>query len=300
VKATVPHPIPYQGSKRKLAPSIRRYIPSDIETFYEPFAGSAAVSLYAAHHGLSRHFVIADSLEPIVDLWEAIIQRPEEVSIRYDEIWKQQNDGNPDHYNLVRERFNTGKDPVDLLYLICRCVKNAVRFGGKGHFNQSADRRRRGMHPETMRKAVLGASKLLKGKTELRKGDWLITTADACATDFIYMDPPYLGTSVGRDKRYHQQLLSEPLIEGIKILNGRNIRFLLSYDGMTGSKEYGPALPGHLQLSRIFLNAGKSTQSILQGKSEETIESLYVSENLGAIAVDDTDRLKREQLALGI
>lgn len=46
----LPHPIPYQGSKRKLAPMIDDYLPDGIDTFYEPFAGSAAMTIYAAHH----------------------------------------------------------------------------------------------------------------------------------------------------------------------------------------------------------------------------------------------------------
>ena len=32
----LPHPIPYQGSKRKLAPVISRYLPRSVATFYEP------------------------------------------------------------------------------------------------------------------------------------------------------------------------------------------------------------------------------------------------------------------------
>ena len=36
----LPHPIPYQGSKRSLAPMIGPYIPRGVETFFEPFAGS--------------------------------------------------------------------------------------------------------------------------------------------------------------------------------------------------------------------------------------------------------------------
>jgi len=36
----LPHPIPYQGSKRSLAPTIGRYVPDDIGTWCEPFAGS--------------------------------------------------------------------------------------------------------------------------------------------------------------------------------------------------------------------------------------------------------------------
>ena len=44
----LPHPIPYQGSKRNLEPLIGRYVPADVETWFEPFARSAAMSLWAA------------------------------------------------------------------------------------------------------------------------------------------------------------------------------------------------------------------------------------------------------------
>lgn len=40
-----PHVIPYQGSKRKLADNILKQINFDVSAFYEPFAGSAAVTL---------------------------------------------------------------------------------------------------------------------------------------------------------------------------------------------------------------------------------------------------------------
>ncbi len=39
VIARVPHPIPYQGSKRNLAPAILGYLPERVGTQIEPFAG---------------------------------------------------------------------------------------------------------------------------------------------------------------------------------------------------------------------------------------------------------------------
>ncbi|MCV2873229.1 DNA adenine methylase [Defluviimonas sp. WL0050] len=275
----LPHAIPYQGSKRKLAPIIAQYVPRS-KTFYEPFCGSAAMTIYAAHKGLADRFVIADSLEPIVQLQEAIVERPDATAARYKEIWLGQTDGNTGYFNEVRDRYNAERDPVDLLYLICRCVKNAVRFNASGRFTQSVDKRRLGMRPEKMREAVLGVSSLLRGRTEFRVGDWLETTADATTQDFIYMDPPYLGTSVGPDKRYHQQMTQEPLIEGLASLNDRSIPFALSYDGMTGDKEYGPPLPDHLRMTRLLLHAGTSSQATLSGRKAETVESLYMSEGL--------------------
>lgn len=276
----LPHPIPYQGSKRNLAPLIARYVPSEICTWYEPFAGSAAMTLWAASRGAAAHYVIADRLEPIAELWKAIIERPTKTADRYESIWSAQMKEDIGHFNRVRDRYNTERDPVDLLYLICRCVKNAVRFNGKGHFTQSVDKRRLGMRPEKMRSAIQRAAHLLKGKTEVRVGDWLETTRDARAADFVYMDPPYLGTSIGRDKRYAHQLGSEELITGLRNFHKRSLRFALSYDGMTGNKEYGPPLPEELGLTRLLLHAGRSSQATLSGLKADTIESLYMSPGL--------------------
>lgn len=276
----LPHPIPYQGSKRNLVPLIAPYIPPKIDTWYEPFAGSAAMTLWSAHHNIAKRYIIADILAPLGALWEAIIDHPSETSARYRQVWIGQQDNNPDYFNTVRARYNAGRDPVDLLYLICRCVKNAVRFNAKGNFTQSHDKRRLGMRPDRMEQAILGASMLLRGKTEVRVGDWRTTLADAGPGDFAYLDPPYLGTTIGSDKRYAEQLRSETLVAGIRELVNRDIRFGLSYDGMTGGREYGPPLPEELGLSRLLLHAGRSSQATLVGRSEETVESLYMSPGL--------------------
>jgi DNA adenine methylase len=276
----LPHPIPYQGSKRNLAPLINRYLPRHIDTWYEPFAGSAAMTLWAANKNLAKTYVIADSLAPIADLWKAIIDHPKQTADKYENIWNGQQQSDLGYFNIIRERYKNSRDPVDLLYLICRCVKNAVRFNRHGVFTQSVDKRRFGMQPQKMRASIVGASGLLRGRTEVRVGDWLQTVSDAQEEDFVYMDPPYLGTSVGRDKRYAEQMESERLIGGLKSLLDRDIRFGLSYDGMTGTKEYGPPLPDYLGMTRLLLHAGRSSQATLLGQKAETIESLYLSPGL--------------------
>jgi len=280
--AKLPHPIPYQGSKRSLAPMIAPYVPQDIVTWYEPFAGSAAMTIWAAHNKVAKHYVIGDVLAPIADLWRVIIENPKGTADHYAEIWHGQTTSDEGYFNAVRERYNSDRDPVELLYLICRCVKNAIRFNAKsGNFTQSRDKRRLGMKPEKMASAILGVSVLLKGKTEVVSGDWIKTVSGAGPEDFIYMDPPYLGTTVGKDKRYVEGLPQDRLIDGLADLRRRNIRFALSYDGMTGGKEYGPPLPDTLGLTRLLLHAGKSSQATLVGRSEETVESLYITPDLG-------------------
>ena len=276
----MPHPLPYQGSKRLLAPRIGAYMPRDVETWFEPFAGSAAMTLWALDARVARRYVIADVLAPIAELWKSIIVSPEATAQRYREIWEGQRPGDRDYFNTVRARFNAEGDAIDLLYLICRCVKNAVRFNAAGHFTQSVDQRRLGMDPARMAAAIAGSSELMRGRTEVRCGDWMATTSDAGTRDFVYLDPPYLGTSVGRDRRYVRQLQEADLIAGLEGLRARGVRFALSYDGMTGTKTYGAPLPDRLGLTRLLLDAGTSAQATLSGRAERTIESLYLSPGL--------------------
>lgn len=288
----IPHPIPYQGSKRNLAADICPLFPDNIKTLYEPFAGSAAITLYAARHSLAKHFVIGDILPQLIELWQQIVATPDDIAAAYESVWNGQANGEPAYFNSVRERFNQHGNPVDLLYLITRCVKNAVRFNRHGKFTQSADKRRLGMRPARMRAAVIGASKLLKGRVEFHCGDFKDTITAATKSDLVYMDPPYQGTTYGRDKRYFAQLEREHLIDALSELNGQGVPFLLSYDGMCGAVEYGEALPDHLEAKRILLNAGRSSQATLNGHDHVTVESLYVSKYLPDVAVTKTKREK--------
>ena len=295
----LPHPIPYQGSKRRLAPVIGRYLPENIRVFYEPFAGSAAMTVYAAYHRRAERFIVADSLAPIVALLRSIVEEPERTAARYRGVWDGQMEGGHGYFNEIRRRYNEGRDSVDLLYLICRCVKNAVRFNGHGCFTQSVDKRRLGMHPDKMLSAMSGVSSILRGRTEFRLGDWRETSADARPDDFVYMDPPYLGASIGRDKRYHRQIMREELVGGLENLRRRNVPFVLSYDGMTGGRTYGPPLPESLGLTRLLLYAGTSSQATLSGRNEETVESLYVTPGL-AEATNDAIHADAVQVSLAV
>lgn len=131
-----------------------------------------------------------------------------------------------------------------------------------------------------MRRELAGAAVLLHGRTTTICDDFEAVIGEATSADIVYLDPPYEGTSGGTDRRYHQGLSRDRLIAALDTLNRRNVPFLLSYDGRCGTKTYGSPLPESLGLTRRELRAGRSTQATLNGKSEVTIESLYVSPQL--------------------
>jgi len=296
----VPHPIPYQGSKRNLAPAILGYFPERVGTLIEPFAGSAALTLAAAARGLAGRYVINDLNKPLVDLWLAIIESPDKLARQYETLWRAQHEDRREYYDKVRDDFNRSGRPDCFLYLLARCVKASVRYNANGEFNQSPDNRRMGALPETMREHILGASHLLRGKAECSSLDYKDTVAKATPDDLLYMDPPYQGVCGERDPRYLKGVLFDEFVEVLEALNFRDIKYLVSYDGRTGERVHGRKLPERLRLHLVELEAGRSSQATLLGRAEVTVESLYLSP-----ALAESLKLRRhyprraaEQLAL--
>jgi DNA adenine methylase len=276
----IPHPIPYQGSKRGLAKYILPFFPLEINTLFEPFSGSAAISIAAAAHGKASKFQLNDLNQPLIALWNKIINSPDEIAARYEKLWTEQQGNERKYYDLVRDNFNKTKEPEYLLYLLARCVKASVRYNANGDFNQSPDNRRLGRNPKQMKEDIFAVSSLLKGKSTLTSVDYKEVLVCATPGDLVYMDPPYQGVCATGDPRYFSGIDFDEFMQELKKLNKKNVPFILSYDGRTGKKSYGKSLPDELEMYRLEVEAGRSTQATLLGRNDVTYESVYLSKNL--------------------
>ncbi len=294
----VPHPFPYQGSKRQLATQILSLIPEGTSRIHEPFLGSGAISIASAYTGKAEFFFLSDSHTPLARLWRAIIHRPHKLSDGYESLWQEQLGSEREFYDKVRARFNTSHEPECFLYLLARCVKAAIRYNGKGEFNNSPDNRRLGMNPDTMRANIRNTSELFRGRCEISSRDYRQTLDSIEQGDVVYLDPPYQGVCNTRDHRYHSGILFDEFVEYLQELNNRRALFIVSYDGRTGERSHGRELPRHLQATRLEVPVGRSSQSTLLGRSELTVESLYVSHDLEALALALDTRLRAEDESL--
>lgn len=198
----MPQPIPYQGSKRNIARLILDFFPEQFDTLIEPFAGSAAISIAAAVKGKAHKFRLNDINEPLMRLWDILLNSPEDISSSYARLWHEQT-GKKEYYFFIREEFNKTGKPEYLLYLLARCVKASVRYNARGEFNQSPDNRRRGRLPQNMSADIYAVSQLLGGRTVLSAVDYHRILQSASPYDLIYMDPPYQGVCGNRDPRYY-------------------------------------------------------------------------------------------------
>jgi DNA adenine methylase len=206
-----------------------------------------------------------------------IVNSPKELGKFYKELWRADHEDALEHYYQVRELFNRTQDPQLLLYLLARCVKGAVRYNADGLFNQSPDKRRLGTQPETMQANLSAISALLRGKTIITSLSYENVLANVREDDVVYMDPPYQGVCGERDSRYFSGIAFDDFVAQLGVLNLKNVRYLVSYDGRLGKRSYGKPLPAKLHLTLVEIEAGRSSQATLLGRDEMTVESLYLS-----------------------
>lgn len=273
----LPHPIPYQGSKRNLADQILRLFPEHFDSLIEPFAGSSAITIASAYYFKANSFIVNDINQPLINLWDTIINNPKSIIKSYHDIWHGQHGNEEEYYYQIRDRFNDTKQPEYLLFLLAKCVKAAVRYNVQGGFNQSPDKRRLGRNPSLMRDDILRVSQLLKGKVQLHSGDYKHILDLATSDDLVYMDPPYQGTGVNGGFNYAGKIEFDNFVVSLFELNNNNVPYILSFDGRTGDKTYGNPLPAKLNLTKIEINAGRSSQATLLSRSEITYETVYLS-----------------------
>ena len=224
-----------------------------------------------------------------MDLWVEILERPDQLADDYGKLWFEQQPNKKEFFFQIREEFNKTHCPHHLLYLLARIVKGAVRYSSEGQFNQSADNRRSGMKPNTIRKNITNISQLLAGRTSISSCDFRKVVTKVGSQDLVYMDPPYQGTSFTKDHRYFNGITYDDFVDVLSIMNNKGISFIISYDGITGKKRHGKLLPAFLSLKHLYIHAGRSSQATLLGVSDKTIESLYLSPAL-------VDRLEDEKL----
>lgn len=284
MNGVTPHIVQYQGSKRNLAPQILQYIPKKFNRLIEPFAGMAAITIAVAKQRRADHYLLNDLNGPLVNVLRECITHPQRLIDEYTRVWSEQlayQGGSVEHFYKVRDDFNKGnQSAANMLYLLARCVKGSVRYSSSGQFNQSPDKRRMGTNPKNLARNVYLISSYLKDKTAFSSVDYREVTRNARRGDVVYMDPPYQGVCSLRDNRYFSGIDFNDFVECVDDLNRRDIDFIISYDGACGDKQYGMDLPEELGLRKIMLIAGLSSQSLLLGKKETTVEALYLSHRL--------------------
>lgn len=192
-------PLKCQGIKTKLV----RFIAASIRwnaaatgKWIEPFVGTGCVAL-----NLAPPRALLTDLNPHVVRLLADIQQdrltPSGVRSALAREGKALAEKGAAHYYEVRERFNTTPSSIDFLFLNRSCFNGVVRFNGSGRFNTPFGHKPQRFDARFLSRVenqIGWARGQMKNKDwEIRCTDWRACFGHVSDTDFVYLDPPYIG-----------------------------------------------------------------------------------------------------------
>lgn len=192
-------PLKSQGIKTKLVRFIAMNVRWDAASdgrWVEPFVGTGCVAL-----NLAPPRALLTDLNPHVVRLLTDIQTgsltPSGVRSALSREGKALAQRGKEHYYEVRERFNAIPSSIDFLFLNRSCFNGVVRFNGSGRFNTPFGHKPQRFDARFLTRVenqISWAVGQMRNKDwDIRCADWRDCLGQMSSSDFVYLDPPYIG-----------------------------------------------------------------------------------------------------------
>lgn len=172
----------WAGSKRKLLPILKQFVPAEYERYIEPFAGSACLFFDLEPH----QAVISDRNEHLMDAYRVLAAKPKELIEAISLL-----PNSPHEYYRLREQDPQKLDDLQracrFIYLNRYCFNGVYRTDRLGRFNVP---RGKGTGNIPEEETFIKCAELLK-KAILKTADFEEIIDSSREGDLIYVDPPY-------------------------------------------------------------------------------------------------------------
>lgn len=226
-------PLKWVGGKRQLLPEINKYIPKEIDTYFEPFLGGGAVFFELE----PDKAVINDYNSELINVYKTIKDDVEEL-IDYLRVHEVNN--SKEYYYTVRawdreegysERSNVEK-ASRIIFMNKTGFNGMYRVNSKNQYNVPYGKYK---NPAIVNEDVLRSVSAFLNDIDVTilNDDFVEAVSNAKAGDFVYLDPPYVPlnetsaftsyTNNGFNKE--DQIRLRELCDD---LDSRGVKFLLS------------------------------------------------------------------------
>lgn len=183
-----PQLLKWVGNKQRFAHEICSFFPSTFETYHEPFLGSGAVLATLC----PARAVASDCFAPLMDIWLALSERPDQLKAWYRERWREYNGAcdRVEAYEGIKARYNASPNGADFVFLCRACYGGVVRFRKADGYMSTPCGPHKPVPPAAFdRRVDLWRSRTLG--TTFRTADYREAMAAAGEGDLVYCDPPY-------------------------------------------------------------------------------------------------------------
>lgn len=183
------------GGKRQLLPELLNFVPTEFNTYFEPFIGGGALFLELS----PKKAVINDLNTDLVLTYRVVKDNVEEL---IQLLREHQKKNSKEYYLALRavdrdgsiEKFSDTQRAARLLYMLRVNFNGLYRVNAKNQFNVPYGKY---VNPKILDEALLrGVSNYLNSNDiQVLNGDFTEAVHRAKKGDFVYFDPPYVPLS---------------------------------------------------------------------------------------------------------
>lgn len=259
-------PLNYIGSKAKIVPAIRTYLPEHLGAFCDAFGGGFNVGINIEADRLiynDINFFVTDLIKSFrdTDTYEFLLY----VRRMINKFGLEK--ANAEAYQAARAYYNSlpknKRDPKLLFTVILYGYQQQIRFNGSHDFNNPVGMR---WFNDKVLEKLISFSRVIKEKYVEFYSEEYKDVIEALHGDFfVYLDPPYKLTtgSYNDGKRgfngWNENLENELLCFADK-LNENGIRFMLSY---------------------VITHRGKTNENLLRWVKEKNYKTIQLGDIIG-------------------
>lgn len=263
-----PQLLKWIGNKQRFAPQIVRSFP-DFTRYYEPFLGSGAVLGALA----PRAAVASDVLAPLIEIWQQVVDAPEQLIASYDRYRSMIDAGvnKRDVYHQAKEDFNCNHDTSAFIYLTRACYGGVIRFRKSDGAMSTPVGAHTPISTNTFANRVY-AWQTRVSNTEFKQRDYKDAFIEAEPGALIYCDPPYVDSQ--KILYGAQAFVFNELVEAIADAKARGVNVALSIDGTKRNRSHNVMLhlPDGLFEFEAEVSVGRSMLKRFQATGETVAE----------------------------
>jgi DNA adenine methylase len=266
----------WAGGKTRLVPLILERLPSQIDTYYEPFVGGAAVFFALATQKRFKRAVLADKNRDLIDVYKGVKTDVDAVISLLQDYTRRHG---ADTYYATREldpkTLDLPQRAARLIYLNKTGYNGLYRVNRAGQFNVPFGRYE---NPQICNEPRLraAAAALRSRGVSLKVADFERASEGAKPGDAVYFDPPYVPlTKTASFTGYHSESFGaeehQRLADAFASLTRRKVAAVLSNSGGKETRRLYEA--DGVDIDRVLVSRPINSKSSARGAVAELIVS---------------------------
>ena len=186
--------VKWAGGKRQILDKLKEYVPTEYNTYYEPFVGGGALLFELA----PKHAVINDLNQELMNTYKVLCDEEKfkkmcRVLNNYEANHSEEfyyeirnKDRNKNTYNKLSDYTRAART----IYLNKACFNGLYRVNSKGEFNVPYGKKTK-VNTYDGNNLITVSNYLTKNDIKILNVDYKEALKTAKKGDFVYIDPPY-------------------------------------------------------------------------------------------------------------